>query len=292
MTIPNLLLAGAPKCGTTSVYDWLIAHPDVAGGVEKEVFYLMDPYDWKFNEKRNWKDGGVAQYSSLFPIDKKIVVDGTTLTIYQESALEFARQYKPKAVFFVREPAIRVYSTFKYLKNNRSKIDEKMSFGEFLELIEQEYDFGGINQLSDVIGQSEYSKHIKKYVDAIGYENVKVFVFEDFVRNPSAGMSDLCEWLGIDEKFYDTFQFEKQNESLEMKSSALNKLKERLSPYLKSKRVRDVIKSIYYRVNSRPARKFETTDDAALITDLKARFKDCNAALAEEFKLNLSSWNK
>jgi len=36
---PNLVVAGAPKCGTSSLYFWLAAHPEVAASREKETFF-------------------------------------------------------------------------------------------------------------------------------------------------------------------------------------------------------------------------------------------------------------
>ena len=42
MTLPNLFIIGVPKAGTTTLARWLCDHPDVRGGVEKELRFLMD----------------------------------------------------------------------------------------------------------------------------------------------------------------------------------------------------------------------------------------------------------
>ncbi|MCP5333794.1 MAG: hypothetical protein H7A13_10650, partial [Pseudomonadales bacterium] len=40
--LPNLIIAGAPKCGTTSLFDYLVQHPQVGGSSVKETCYVMD----------------------------------------------------------------------------------------------------------------------------------------------------------------------------------------------------------------------------------------------------------
>ena len=161
-TLPNLFLAGAPKCGTTSVYDWLVNHPDISGGVDKELFYLVDKADWKFNEKSNWQDHREEGYAKLFKQENKYVVDGTTLTIYQNSALEYVQAYPCKAIYFIREPSQRIYSTFKYFRDTRTVLPAGLSFDEFISEVENGNSFGGNNQLSAVIEQSRYHRFIEK----------------------------------------------------------------------------------------------------------------------------------
>jgi len=39
---PNLVIAGAPKSGTSSLFFWLAAHPEVCGSQKKETYFLAD----------------------------------------------------------------------------------------------------------------------------------------------------------------------------------------------------------------------------------------------------------
>ena len=50
--LPNVVIAGAPKCGTTSLFAWLADHPDVCGSNVKEARYFLDPGDPLFDETR------------------------------------------------------------------------------------------------------------------------------------------------------------------------------------------------------------------------------------------------
>lgn len=249
--LPNLMLAGAPKCGTTSVYDWLVSHPSISGGVDKELFYLMDKGDWKFNPKSNWLAHGDASYAKYFKQPNRYVVDGTTLTIYQQCALEFARSHDLKILLFIREPSDRIYSTFKYFRDTRTVLPQEMTFVEFLDAVENGEDFGGINQLSEVIQQSMYSKYIADWVKVLGKENVKVFDFQSLKNDKLSVMKQTCEWLDIDATYYDEFDFTHKNETAVIRYRFLNKVKESIAVKVKSQKFKDLLRPFYNKLNKR-----------------------------------------
>ncbi len=56
-TLPDFLIIGGQKCGTTSLYDFLIHHPGVIPATKKEIFYFSNNYEQ-----------GIHWYSSHFPL--------------------------------------------------------------------------------------------------------------------------------------------------------------------------------------------------------------------------------
>ena len=40
--LPNVIIAGAPKCGTSSLYFWLSAHPEVKASMVKNDVVIID----------------------------------------------------------------------------------------------------------------------------------------------------------------------------------------------------------------------------------------------------------
>ena len=50
--LPNVIIAGAPKCGTSSLYFWLSAHPEVKASMVKETFFFADEVN-RFNKNAN-----------------------------------------------------------------------------------------------------------------------------------------------------------------------------------------------------------------------------------------------
>ncbi len=60
MITPNLFIAGAPKCGTSSLYFWLSDHPEVCASTPKEPFYFIDKGYSEFKKESNYHVHGMA----------------------------------------------------------------------------------------------------------------------------------------------------------------------------------------------------------------------------------------
>jgi hypothetical protein len=292
MLLPNLLIAGAPKCGTTSVYDWLITHPEVSGGIDKELFYLLDPTDWKYNKNLTWNKSKEAGYTSFFKEPNKILVDGTTLSIYQDSAIDYATKHKAKAIFILREPTSRVYSTFQYFKDNRSVLPPHMNFSKFIEHVKNKSLGIKNNQLSDVLQQSRYTDFLNKWEQRIGKENMKIFVFEDFMKNKTDNMKVICQWLDIDPEFYNEFNYLKKNESHKIRWRLINILKENIARFIKGRKLKNILRPIYEKLNKMPSNNLKTKDDLITLNILRGDFEDDNKLLANIYDLDLSAWTK
>ena len=86
--LPNLIIGGSPKCGTSSLFYWLKDHPEICASDIKETGFLLDKV-WSFNEV-NYITHGLEGYSRLFPSYKgeKIVMEATT-TIPTKAAGNF-----------------------------------------------------------------------------------------------------------------------------------------------------------------------------------------------------------
>ena len=63
--LPNLVIAGAPKCGTTSIHRWLSAHPQSFGARQKELRYFVDE-GYPLLSRHNFKICGLQGYQKFF----------------------------------------------------------------------------------------------------------------------------------------------------------------------------------------------------------------------------------
>ena len=102
----NFLIGGAPKCGTTSLANYLRDHPQIFLSEIKEPFYFADDLP-RLREKTRVQTS--EQYAALFAgaDDRcRAVGEGSTLYLFSESAIENALAYNPamKFVFMVRHP--------------------------------------------------------------------------------------------------------------------------------------------------------------------------------------------
>ena len=90
MALPNLIVAGAPKCGTSFLFQWIADHPEAEGARIKEICSFNDPSSHVFNSERNFALTGLAGYENYFPVKKphaKVRLEATPTYMYQQTAL-------------------------------------------------------------------------------------------------------------------------------------------------------------------------------------------------------------
>jgi hypothetical protein len=105
--LPNLLVIGAPKCGTTSLHSYLAQHPDVSMSSPKELRYFWRD-DWL--ESRQW-------YESHFQLEARVRGESTpaySMWPVRQNVPERAARLIPdaKIIYLVRDPIDRVLSHY------------------------------------------------------------------------------------------------------------------------------------------------------------------------------------
>src|SRR6185295_15674771 len=236
MTLPNLVIAGAPKCGTSSLFSWLAAHPEVCGSIVKETFYLMDEGHPLRRKNANYREQGLNGYESFFrkcSPHHRVVFEATTHYLYQQTALEVLSRLDPmpQIVFLLRKPSERVYSSFQYSKNNLANVHRDLSFAQFISEVMSrpdsalisEYAGDGAFVLQRDIEYSRYIEHISRWIERFGRERIQTYLFEDMKRDPRAFMRTLARRLGIAVEFYDQYDFPVRNETMAVRNTALHR---------------------------------------------------------------------
>jgi hypothetical protein len=102
MRIPDFFMIGAPKCGTTSIYHYLRAHPRIFMPANKEPhFFATDFPDFRSADSE-------SRYLELFAGagEDQILGEASTWYLYSEAALSTIKRWNPDARFivFVRNP--------------------------------------------------------------------------------------------------------------------------------------------------------------------------------------------
>src|ERR1044072_6556741 len=151
MSLPNLIIAGAPKCGTSSLFSWLAAHPPPYGSQLKETFYLMDEGHPLRRKESKYQPLGLDGYQGCFSDcseHHRIIFEATTHYLYQQTALEVLSKLnpRPQIVVLLRKPSERVYSSFQYSKNNLANVRRELTFSRFVDELQQNSD-------SELIGE-------------------------------------------------------------------------------------------------------------------------------------------
>lgn len=290
--LPSLIIAGVPKAGTTSVFDWLNAHPHAHGSAMKETCFFVDPDSHAFRPDFN-SDLGLDVYRKVFAqdnADTKLLFEATPLYMYSARALDQIPQLpsKPKCIFILREPAAQVRSTYQYFRNTWSYIPAEMSFADYLIAVRnQSHDFGGNELARDALINADYAPWLRLWRAKLGPERMKICLFEDLRKDPCAFMTNLADWCGLDTDFYAEFSFETRNESYEVVNRSLHGLNMAVRDHLPKGRLYDLARDVYRRFNTRPVQKGADTGE---LLQLEQEFAATHAPLENEFGLDLSAW--
>jgi len=183
---PNFFIVGAPRSGTTSLYNYLKIIPQVFMSPVKEPGYFI-PNDFRgFSEKK---------YLELFKNVKDEIVIGEASAGYlasQEAAFRIKKEIpNAKIIITLRDPVERTFSD--YLNNLRTgnvKITFEQDFENFLSN-------KGKSHLKTSIPVSMFFKQVKNYLDIFGQENVKILIFEETVKDTRKTIENILEFLGV-----------------------------------------------------------------------------------------------
>lgn len=296
MALPNLIVAGAPKCGTSSLFQWIADHPAAEGSAIKETCYFADPESHVFNPESNFGKGGLAGYEAHFPVsnpDALIRLEATPTYIYQQTAITHlpGLATHPKFIFVLREPASQILSTYRYFSNNWTYLSPDVSFQDFIQMAEAGDPKLQANELlADALANVRYLEHLNRWREAVGSERMLVLALDRFVTDQTGAMKHIADWLGLDPAFYDDYAFPRENETYQVKNRMLHAANIRLRGLVAKTPLYERVRSAYRRLNTTSAPAPLLAADEAALTALRLQFQPDNQALAEAFNLDLSRW--
>ena len=195
MTLPNFLIVGVQKAGTTSIYNYLREHPQVYMSSVKETNFLEKDWENLPPEQQN-KNGIVTleKYSELFAGVKDEIAIGEASPNYlfhYESSAARIKKYVPNAKLIVvlRNPVERAYSD--HLMHMRDAIGYR-SLSEQIKYSSHK---------SFILRKGFYYVPLKYYFDQFGQEQIKVFFYDDLRDNSQEFMQSIYQYLGVNDEF-------------------------------------------------------------------------------------------
>ena len=193
MKLPTFLIVGVQKAGTTSIYNYLQEHPQVFMSRIKETNFLEQDWLSLPPEKQN-KNGiiTIEDYAALFADVRDEIAIGEAspnyLFHYETSAARI-QKYVPDArlIMVLRNPVERAYSD--YLMHIRDAISTKVtSFSQQIERAHKSY----------IIRKGFYATPVKYYLDRFDRGQIKVYLYDDLVRNPQQFMQNFYSYIGVE----------------------------------------------------------------------------------------------
>ena len=187
MRLPDFVIAGVPRCGTTTLAGYLRGVPEVFMPSKKELHYFT------LNHDRGW-----SWYAEHFADARADQVCGEATPAYllHTDALRRLARTLPRArvVVVLREPADRAYSHFRL---NQWKGVERRDFESALaaERIRLERDPSASHYA--YVGSGEYERLLARLFEHVPRERVDVVMFDRLSADPSGVVADLCAAMGV-----------------------------------------------------------------------------------------------
>ena len=206
INLPNLLIVGAAKCGTTSLHNYLKQHPDIFMSKQKEPHFLINS---DIGEDRIHKAITVLEdYEDMFKTNSIYKYKGESSVMYlafPEFSIKNIKKYLDpdvKIIIMLRNPVERAFAG--YLHNLRYNPSENLSFEEAFEKSEARY-----YQERDITPDTRYL-HVGNYYSQVESfmsmfnDNVLVIMYEDYVNNIDLCLANVFDFLDIDKISVDT----------------------------------------------------------------------------------------
>jgi hypothetical protein len=294
---PDLFIVGAFKAGTTALYEYLRAHPQLFMSVPKEPMYFGADLTPRY--RRMTQD----EYLALFRdarADQR-AGEASPWYLYSSTAAAEIKAFEPGAriVIMLRNPVDVMYS-----QHGQLVFNQREDLADFGAALEAEADrVAGRRIPADAIRPEalfyrrsvRFAEQIRRYLDVFGPEAIHYVVFEDLVADPAQVYRDTLEFLGVDPTYpldptaYNPNRSARSGRvqrAIFAPPPALRGVFGRLRRMPLLHRVRDALVS----ANSRPAERPRM--DPALRAALTAEFAPQVTDLGELIGRDLSAWSR
>lgn len=257
--LPNFLIIGAARSGTTAVARALGQHPDVFMTTPKETHFFAHP-----GQSQKYAGPGDEEM-----INSQLITDpdaylrlydrassyrargeGSVSTLFRpEVSIDAIRRFADpdvRLIAILREPAERAYSSYLYLRGRGFERAE--TFAEGLRL-EPERTADNFHHMWRYEAMSRYADQLPAFQDEFG-DRLQVHIFEEYRSSPTESLQRMCQFLDIDsEVAFDTelnvnrggvprSRLLSRAMGVARSSSSITAMVKRLTPYSMRERIR------------------------------------------------------
>lgn len=180
--LPDFLIIGRPKCGSTSVARWLAAQPEICFSRLKEPRFFHAEEQWRL---------GLDWYRSLFSdatpgqLLGEATVGYTNPHVTEQTAQRIA-EVLPQArlIYLLRHPIERIRSEFRHRRSFRTEMSENLR--------------GALTRAgSDYVVRTQYFTCLAPYIDRFPRDQILVVRLEDVVADHQSGWTSILDHLGV-----------------------------------------------------------------------------------------------
>ncbi len=205
--LPNFIVVGAAKAGTTALYWYLSEHPSIAMSSVKETNYFAYGLDesgallYGDPDLHRFPITTLAEYEALFAGADAGMAIGEASPIYLEcpEAAGRIRHQLPDAriICGLRDPVDRAYSDYlMYLRNRRLPFDAARDLSPAAAWAQPDSHWMRIGRYHDLLA---------RYYDAFDRSRIHIYLFDDMKRDLRAFVASIYRFLEVDDGFVPDF---------------------------------------------------------------------------------------
>lgn len=182
--LPNFLVIGAMKAGTTSLYHYLQAHPDIFMSSVKELDFFVEKANWQrgldwYRKQFNGAHGAVAVGEASTAYSKHPVVPGVPERIASHIP-------RCRLIYVLRDPVERI----------RSHYQHRVAVGAERATLEE-----AVLRDPVYLACSRYSGQIERYLEHFPRQQLLLITSEDLRVDRAATMGRVYRFLGVNPDF-------------------------------------------------------------------------------------------
>jgi len=291
--LPNILIVGAAKSGTTSLHNYLNQHPDIFMCSPKEPHFLI-----------NQEIGidripvGISEfkrYRNLFSAGKTCKYRGESSVMYlmfPEIVIPKIKKIlgeNTKIIIMLRNPVDRAYSGYQH--NKRYDVDENLEFEEAWNICEDRYN--KIKHMTPATRYKElgmYYKQVKSFMAS--FTNVHVIIYDDYQDDINKCLEKVFRFLSVNKLNLDTTTrhmvggWEWKNGRLKHLLIKKNRFRSILKKIVFSFKLRKWIRKVIHKTNTKPTPKITSR----VKIKLKKYYKEDVMKLSHLLERDLNYW--
>jgi len=216
-SLPNLIIGGVHKAGTTSLHTYLSMHPQVCGSLIKELAFLLPA---RYNETVPNNDVYASNFKHYN--GEKYILETTPSYIY--GGLPLINTIKErlgedvKLIFILREPTDRFISFYRHCLT-KIEIPSDTTLEDFVRMsaaidstIRQSNETDHITQ---GLIEGDYATFLPLWLEHFK-DRVLIIFFDELSKDTPGVMKKICKWLDIEFAFYKKEDFTIENRTAKL----------------------------------------------------------------------------
>jgi hypothetical protein len=207
--LPDFIIIGGQRCGTTSLYKYLVEHPEIAPARRKEVHF----FDNNFEHGLHW-------YSAHFPLrlsrqaqsafGKPLICgEASPYYLFHPLVPQRIRDTLPnvKLITLLRDPAARAYSHYHLSKRlgleplifeEAIAAEDSRLAGEAERMVANERYYSLSHQHHSYLARGIYVDQIARWHATFPTEQLLILRSEDFYADPGGIIRQVTDFIGVD----------------------------------------------------------------------------------------------